>query len=104
MCIRDSPAVVRDRWNVERLARSKLDDRAIVERGGGGAGEHKSDVLDRAAGCPNSWPDVLGPFPPGLVRCAANRQPADVNDFELAIDEHAGLVRRLETLEDDQIH
>ena len=95
---------MRDGWNVKDLTGTKLDDRAVVERGGGRPGQHEPDVFDCAAGRTDSWTDVLGPFPSRLVGRAADRQAADVDELELALDEHAGFVGCVELFESDRIH
>src|SRR5689334_8418954 len=97
--VADDPAVVRDGGDVEDLPGAELEDRAVVERGGGGAGEHHAHVLDRATGGADGRPDVLAPLPSRLVGGAADGQAAEVHDLEFALLEGADLVRSVELLE-----
>lgn len=99
--IADHPTVVRRRGDVEQLARAHLDDRPIVERCCCRAGDYHPDVLDAAPRGPDGRPDVLGPPPPRLVGRTSDGEPADADDVEPPPLHVAGLVGRVEPLEDD---
>src|SRR5689334_14133294 len=79
--VADDPAVVWRGGDVEQLAGAELVDGAVVERDGGGAGEHQPDVLDRAARGADARADVLAPLPSRLVRGTADGHAADVDDL-----------------------
>jgi hypothetical protein len=70
------PAPVRDLRNVEQLTGAKLEYPSVVQRCRCCARHNQTDVCHRAALRANGRPNVLGPPPPGLVSCSANRESA----------------------------
>ncbi|MGO8999983.1 MAG: hypothetical protein ACLQVI_42195 [Polyangiaceae bacterium] len=59
------------------------------------------DVLDLAHRLPELRSHVDRPAPAGLVGRAADRHAAQMQELESPLVEDAGLVRRVEALEDD---
>src|ERR1700680_350471 len=102
--VADDPAVVRLRRDVEQGAGGELDLPAIAHRGHAAAGDHDADVLDLAEVAPGQRPDVGRPAPSGLVLGAADGETAEAHEVEAPLLEDAGLVRVLETLEDQLDH
>jgi hypothetical protein len=98
--VTDDPAIVAGRagGNVEERAGAEFVDGAVVEGGGGAAGEDQADVFDVAARGTNRGADVQGPLPAGLVGGAADGDAADADEFEFSFFEDADFVGGFETL------
>jgi hypothetical protein len=89
---------------MEQLARSQLDYPAISEGSGGRAREDQTDVFDGAAGRTHTWAYMGRPTPAGFVGRAADREAADVHQFEPTLGHLSDFVGRFKSLEDDVYH
>ena len=68
--VTEDPTVV-SRRNIEKIARTKFDLRAIVHRNHDSPRHHHSDLFDLAAFGSNDRRDMLGPLPARLLACSA---------------------------------
>jgi hypothetical protein len=82
----------------------ELNHLAISHRSGSRSGDNQADMFDLAEWRICKWADVLGPFPPRLVRGPPDCEPADSNGFELAQLKLANFVRLFEPLYNYLIH
>src|SRR3989449_5886339 len=99
--VANHPTIVRCRRDIEELPGPKFDDAPIVEGGGGAAAQHQTEMLHRTARGAYSGADVYRPSPAGLVGRASEGASGDGDDVEPAFGEATGLVRLIETPQDD---
>jgi hypothetical protein len=91
---------VRDLWDVEQLARSKLEHAPVPQRRRRRARYNEPDVRYGATLGANRPANMLGPPPPRLVGCSAKGEAANANDLELPLLHDARLVGRFEPSKD----
>ena len=99
--IAHDPAVMWDRRNMEEFARAQFEYGAILERRGSRAGHDQSNMFYKTVCGPCFCPDMLAPFPSGLVSRASNCHPSQMYDFKPALLKNADFIRRLESFEND---
>lgn len=86
---------------MEQVAGPQFHNAPVVECGRGRAGQYYAHVLDLATACPDQGAHVLGPLPARFIGGPADGQAAEVHDFEFAFSQDAGVVGRLEPLQEN---
>ena len=97
--VTDNPAVMWDRWNVEKMAGAEWNDTPVFKRSGSLATKDKPNVFDGAARQPEARPNMRRPLPARLIRRATDRHAAQAHDFVPAERHESSLVRLLKSFE-----
>ena len=88
-------------WNIKHVPGMQFEYASIIHRRGGTTCKHHAYMLHVTPGGTRRLADMLGPLPSRIVGGTTNRHVSDLDQLELAFFETAGLVRILESFQDD---
>jgi hypothetical protein len=86
---------------MEEFSHAQFENGAVLEGRGSRAGHDQSNMFYKTVRGACFCPDMLAPFPAGLVSRAPNRHSAQMHDFEPALLKNADFIRRFESFKND---
>src|SRR5262249_9422830 len=98
------PTVMRNRRNVEDIAGAKNRGLAVIEGGGGGAGDNQPEMRRRTPRRVQLRANMPRPSPSRLVDGASDREVTEPDNFEATFGKLSRLVRCLESFNGDVLH